>query len=401
MSLPVHAAYEQLARKAKASHTEGRSSRDITSEDVDSARLYSYAFRVHTIGAYHATRLAIEALQANDPLAATELRRASETLEDLANQGMEPVPNDFRAVVFTFHRYDRGVRRVMDALERAARASLDKQIERIGNRFGQIISQITTTSGIYLTHDTEAPEQAGFIVPNLGITIVPLVYGDHHSWNLAFLSEEHLDVPWHRHHEGVEIHLGYEPLNGYMILGDAKSPVTEGYALPIPSMTRHGWGNISGQVHHVPFIFGSLKQAGWGVFLDVEAQPLELEQFKTVDRTDWQMNHAVYLNRQIKSLANQIGCRRQVLVPAAVMDRNGTGGLELSLSRANPSGFTYPLDDFRCVSVVSGQGQLQIGPARTRVRHHDHFGIPKGMTATVSQVGDDPLVLLDALIKRP
>ena len=125
MSLPVHAAYEQLARKAKASHTEGRSSRDITSEDVDSARLYSYAFRVHTIGAYHATRLAIEALQANDPLAATELRRASETLEDLANQGMEPVPNDFRAVVFTFHRYDRGVRRVMDALERAARASLD------------------------------------------------------------------------------------------------------------------------------------------------------------------------------------------------------------------------------------------------------------------------------------
>ena len=29
--------------------------------------------------------------------------------------------------------------------------------------------------------DTQPPPQASFMVPNLGILIVPLVYGDHHS----------------------------------------------------------------------------------------------------------------------------------------------------------------------------------------------------------------------------
>ena len=57
------------------------------------------------------------------------------------------------------------------------------------------------------------------------------------------------------------------------------------------------------------------------------------------------------------------------------------------------------VDDFRAVSVVAGRGRLTIGPAETDIAHHDHFGVPAGMTAHLQQVGDEPLVLLDSLIK--
>ncbi len=33
------------------------------------------------------------------------------------------------------------------------------------------------------------------------------------------------------------------------------------------------------------------------------------------------------------------------------------------------------------------------------VREHDHFGIPAGMTARMRQIGPEPRVVLDALIK--
>jgi mannose-6-phosphate isomerase-like protein (cupin superfamily) len=377
MSLQTSSEYQQLAALARESHEQGRNALDISPDDIARARLYCYAFRNHTIGAFHATRLAGDVSP-----------RAAETLEDLAHMGMEAIPCDFRAVISTFYRYDRLVRRAIDSLQGA-----------IVHRFTEIMSNIAAGQGVNLTRDTSAPEQANFIVPNLGITIVPLVYGDHHSWNMAWMSEQHLDVPWHRHHQGVEIHLGFEPLDGYMILDDFKSPVTEGYALPIPPVTRHGWANKSGHVHHVPFIFGSMKQAGWGVFLDVEAQPMPLEDFKEVDRNNWQMSNSVHLQREIKRMADLRGCMHHTLIPASVMDRNGSGGLELSLTRANETGFAYPIEDFRAVSVVSGKGRLAIGPVEINIEHHDHFGVPAGMAANVQQVGDQPLVLLDSLIK--
>jgi len=82
---------------------------------------------------------------------------------------------------------------------------------RIRDLFVRHMEAITTGNGIHLTQDTGAPEQGSFVVPNLGITIVPLVYGDHHSWNLAWLGSERSDVPYHLYHlhsEGVEIHFG-------------------------------------------------------------------------------------------------------------------------------------------------------------------------------------------------
>ena len=107
----------------------------------------------------------------------------------------------------------------------------------------QIIEDITASNGINLSRDDEAPTQAGFIVPNLGITIVPLVYGDHHSWNLAYLAGDKRNVPVHRHHFGVEIHLGFNPTHGQTVLGTHRANVDEGYAMPVPPETDHGWIN--------------------------------------------------------------------------------------------------------------------------------------------------------------
>ena len=402
MTLPADNGYASLLEKARSSHEQGRTSREIDDSDIALARLYSYAFRIHTIGAFHATRLAVESQSPADPLAVAQLRRASETLRDLADQGMETVPDDFRAVISTFYRYDRSVRRVINALEGAHRATISDGIDGIDGiteRFRATMADITSNNGIHLTRDTESPIQASFVVPNLGITIVPLVYGDHHSWNMAFLNEEHLDVPWHRHHHGVEIHLGYAPLEGYMILGEWRSPVKEGYALPIPPMTRHGWANLSGEVHHVPFIFGSFKQAGWGVFLDVEPQPMLLENFTEVDRDGWQMGSAVFLEREIATVAALRSARRQVIVPAPVTNRDGSGGLELAVTRATEAPFDLPRDDFRAVSVVRGEGLVRVGPVERAVRTHDHFAIPARMAASIRQTGTEPLVLLDTLIK--
>lgn len=142
----------------------------------------------------------------------------------------------------------------------------DERRTRIASRFREVMEGISGSNGIVLTRDTEALEQASFVVPNLGITIVPLVYGDDHSWNLAYLPGQRSDVPCHRHQEGVEIHLGYSPIHGETILGDYRAEVTEAYAMPIPPMTVHGYVNRGGREHHVPFIYGSLKAGGWGSF---------------------------------------------------------------------------------------------------------------------------------------
>jgi hypothetical protein len=400
MRLPMHAGYSQLVDKVRTSHAQGRRTDQITPEDIDLARLYCYAFRIHTIGAFHATRLALTQNPVQDPVAHAHLQRADEQLDDLANHGMEPVPDDFLAVISTFHRYEREVRRVLNALEQAYYHSRDATLDRIGQRFLQLVSEITESNGLYLAQGTTAPEQASFVVPNLGITIVPLVYGDHHSWNLAYLTAPNLDVPFHRHHFGVEIHLGFEPLEGYMVLGECKAPVRgEGYALPIPPVTRHGWVNSSGESHHVPFIFGSLHQAGWGVFFDVEPQPMPFEDLRPVERDSWQMGAAVFLEREIAVMARSRVAQRRIIIPAQALDRKGSGGLELAVSRAPESGLVLPLDSFRAISVVRGRGTVRIGPIEGPVQHHDHFGVPAGMQVALRQQGDEPLVILDAVIR--
>jgi hypothetical protein len=105
MNLQMHLNYEGLIEKARHSHANGRNAEGITPEDIHLARLYSYAFRAHTIGAFHATRLVLENRPTTTPLAATYRKRATETLSDLAGYAMDLVATDFRAVISTLHRY--------------------------------------------------------------------------------------------------------------------------------------------------------------------------------------------------------------------------------------------------------------------------------------------------------
>jgi len=307
-----------------------------------------------------------------------------------------------RALLSTLHRYDEGIDRVLEALRQiqdSGPTDLATTVGPIADRFQSSMEQVSASNGICLTRDTGAPEQASFVVPNLGITIVPLVYGDHHSWNLAWLPGERSDVPLHQHHEGVEIHLGYGPMRGHIILGDCQAEVSEGYALPIPPRTVHGYVNASAAVHHVPFIYGSFKAGGWGVFLDVEAQPRPLGELRAVNRDSAEMTGTVYLERVIDAAAASAAAARQVMIPAAATDRQGVGGLELAVIRATEAGYRLPVDGFRAVSVVRGAGLVNIGGVEQAVQAHDHFGIPAGVEASLWQRGQQPFVCLDALIR--
>ena len=60
MSLRCHDNYERLVAAARHSHENGRRVSGITPQEVALARLYCHAFRGHVIGAFHATRVALE-----------------------------------------------------------------------------------------------------------------------------------------------------------------------------------------------------------------------------------------------------------------------------------------------------------------------------------------------------
>jgi hypothetical protein len=313
MNLRQHPNYEQVVDKAAASHRQNRCPHGIAEEDVRLARLYCYAFRRHVIGAFHATRLAVLGrAEAGAPAGAHRVR-ALELLEELANEAMLPVPADFRAVICTFWRYHRGVCSVVESLQHDYEESRDEEIARIGERFAGFMEQIISSNGIPCTQDTEAPEGATFQVPNLGIDIVPLVYGDYHSWNLAWLAGDKRNVPAHWHEEGVEIHLGYHPTHGITVLGGRRAPVDEGYAMPIPSGVDHAWVSTGAEIHHVPFIFGSLKHGGWGVFFDVEKAMRPPEESPLVDRDSKPFVNMVRLERRIAEAEGKLSPWRRVL----------------------------------------------------------------------------------------
>jgi hypothetical protein len=400
MNLRMHPGYQELVERARQSHEKNRNPEGITLEDVDRARLYCYAFRRHTIGTFHATRQVLAARPAAPPLAAAWRLRADEALCDLANQAMESIPRDFRALIGNFFRYHLGLVRVIDSLERDYLDSRDSEVNAIAGRFRAIVEGITSSNGIHTVRDDEAPAQAGFVVPNLGITIIPLIYGDRHSWNLAYLSGEMKNVPIHRHHFGVEIHLGFAPTHGQTVLGVHRSNVDEGYAMPIPPETDHGWINTGGDLHHVPFVFGSRKYGGWGVFLDVLAQKQPVEEFTT--EVSWDsppFSQMVRLERAILQAERMSSCWHTTLIPYTVTNRGDVGGLELCLTRVNPSGWSFPVDEFRAVGVVRGEGIVSMAGLEQTVKHHDHFGIPAGISAAIRQSGKNPLVLLDATIR--
>jgi len=397
--LRMHANYERLADLTCASHLRGRAPAGIAGRDIALARLYSHAFRGHVIGAFHATRRALEEVQPADRLAVAHLLRADEMLASLANRSMDSVGHDVRALLSSFHHYCTHVASTVDALDTACALERSPALRRIRDLFVGHMEAITAGNGLHLTRDTAVPEQGSFVVPNLGITIVPLVYGDHHSWNLAWLAGGRSDVPYHLHREGVEIHLGYSPLHGYTVLGDAKAELRQGYAMPIPPNTRHGYTNIGSQTHHVPFIFGSLTCGGWGVFLDVEPQPRETDQLVTAPVQSDKLNGTVPLEEEIARAAARHDNVRRPIIPAEKTDRDGVGGLELSVTRVTAHGFDLRAERFCAVSVVRGCGVLELAGEKIDVTPRDHFGIPAGLTATITETGSEPLVLLDAVLR--
>lgn len=394
----THENFRRLAALAEEAYARGRDPSAATPRDVALARFYAHAFRRHVIGAFHATREALGGVVPGDAVAACHLARARECLADLADRSMLPVERDERVLLATFRPYADGLTRVMASLDAALGPGGETPLGAVRSRFIAQMEAITAGNGLSPVRDTSAPPQGCFRVPALGITIVPLVYGDHHSWNLAWLDGARSDVPFHRHRDGVEIHLGYAPLHGRTILGGSRAEVTEGYAMPIPPGTRHGYVNVGDRTHHVPFVFGSLRRGGWGVFLDVDPDPADPESLteSAVDAAD--MNGTVFLEREIASAVSGAGAARRTLIPASRTDRSGTGGLELSIERVAAAPTTVLSERFRAFSVVAGEGRFAAADEEVAVAAHDHLGLPAGIPATLRATGSGPLVLLDAEI---
>lgn len=392
----AHPEYTRLLRLACECHNEGRNPNPINERDITLARLYCYAYRKQVIGVFHATRVLIEDLPEPEGPKAHIRLRVREWLAELANISQDPVPSDFKALLSTFYRYEYAINRLMDEMRDDERQSKDSRLTPIVDRFRSVVTEVRQCNGIHLSQDTFAPEQASFIVPNLGITIIPLVYGDYHSWNLAWLDPKQADVPFHLHDHGVEIHLGFGPMRGHIVLDQYQGLTDEGYALPIPPKTRHGYVNASNMEHHLPFIFGSMKRGGWGVFFDVDPQPIPLEELTPVAPDSRQLNSCLRIEREIDKMTRLPIPLRKCICPAHLTDRDGTGGLALNITRAPAKGIKLTPERFLAVSVVHGSGIVKMAGIEQTVSHHDHFGVPAGVEVEFVQTGEKPFVLLDS-----
>lgn len=399
MSLRVSDAYAQILEKARWSHSHGRNISHIHATDVEQARLFSYGFRTQTIGAFHATRVRLEA-RAQEPTptgAQNCLLQASDFLHELEAKAVDPICSDHRALVSTLHFYDQKIAELDELLMQACAHDAHPHVQTIHNLFLRNMERVTAGNGIYIAQDLQLPEQGAFIVPDLDISIAPLIYGDYHSWNAAFLAADKPGVAVHRHRSGAEIHLGYSPLKGSTILGDRFAEVEESYAMPIPPMTDHGFWNTSGEDHVLPFVFGSLKAGGWGVFFDVEARPADPHNRKSAPLESEQMNCSVPLERAIQRMKSGSGFAREVLVPAGRAGSREIGSLELAVT-----GGQDPIEihshHYRIISVQSGRARIQIGNAQAEVGEHDHFGIPAEMDCLLTPRTVEPFVFLDAAI---
>ena len=389
----LHKNYQSVRKAATESHRHSRNLEAISDEIILLARLYSYGFRGQVIGAFHATALALEKSAGSH-----EIQQAMLELRTLGALSVETVPDDYRAVLGTFYRYDQGIVRVLENLALALRAPSSDELRAIQKRFVQAMARVTASSGIVITRDDEIPEQASFIVPSLGITIIPLAYGDQHSWNMAFLSGENLDVPRHMHQEGIEIHLGRGALHGETCLGANRAKVTEGYAMPIRPGTPHAFINRSHHEHRLPFIFGSRRLGGWGIIPDVNPRPIPDSELILVDVSAKEMNGTVLVDREIEAAAKSSGMIRRTLLSPERTFTPATGGLSLSIAGVGENGLTYDSDRFQIVSVARGRGKVAMGPAEAEIFPHAHFGIPAGAKATITSSSEELLVLLDAVL---
>ena len=398
MRLKVSDAYRQLLEKADWSHAHGRNIAHINADDTALARLYAYGYRSQTIGAFQACQEALKSLLQAEASLSEDLSPALQRLKELIDLAILPVPADFRALLFTLYYYHQKILETLSALESASVLRNSGEIEQIKVRFARNMERIAAGNSIFTAKDNVLPEQASFKVPNLQISIVPLIYGDHHSWNSAHVPPESIGATTHRHHQGVEIHLGFSPLYGKTILGDYCAELREGYLMPIPAMVDHGFDNLADHAHLVPFVFGSMTLSGWGIFFDVEPRPKSSLDLPSVPLESAEMNRSIYIERELQRLARARKPRREILIPAAATASGQAGALELGIAKVGREGLNLTGQTYRILSVRLGQAEIQIGPATAELEAHDHVGIPGGLEARLVPKGADPVVFLEAVI---
>jgi len=393
--------YQSIIEKAEWSHHNRRSVFHIEGDDVQRARLFAYGYRSHTIGAIHGCIEAIDKITGGHAGRYHELDSAKDALEEMQRLGTVPVPDDFRALTFTLYGYHRLVERALDAFDRASETADRAAVDKLAGNFRNNISRIPDGNGIHTARDDIIPPDGSFLVPNLGIHIAPLIYGDHHSWNSTFLPGRCIGSTMHRHREGVEIHLGYSPMFGDTMVGESVTRLNEGYAMPIPVMDDHGFDNLSENPHWVPFIFGSLTLGGWGVFFDVEPRPAKSEDLKSAPLDSAAMNYSRFIERDIEDVAAQNGALRKVIIPASATASGKVGALELAISRPDESGLDLTSDRYRIFSVCKGEIDIEIGPETARLQAHEHAGAPAGMRTHIKASGHAAVVLDAVIVDSP
>jgi hypothetical protein len=110
------------------------------------------------------------------------------------------------------------------------------------------------------------------------------------------------------------------------------------------------------------------------------------------------MNHSVFLDRAIANMRSGSGAARDVLVPAERAGNHAIGGLELAINRGDAAPGELSDGNYRIISVQHGAGKVRIGTAETEVHERDHFGVPAGLSCSIRQTGEAPLVFLDSRI---
>lgn len=163
------------------------------------------------------------------------------------------------------------------------------------------------------------------------------------------------------------------------------------------NMADHGFANNSGHDHVVPFVFGSLTMTGWGIFFDVEPRSDTGIERREHPLESPELNHSIFMERALQRALNPATVSREVLIPAKRAGSREIGGMELTVGRVRAI-TDLSSDHYRTVSVQSGRGRVRIGAAQKDVSAHDHFGVPAGLECTLTELGGDPLVFLDAII---
>lgn len=382
--------YRDLAALAQAAIDGRRDVSQLTQADIDLARLYAYAYRTQTVGTFHATRLAL------DPFGGVPtVQAAQRRLRDLQALAMRPVPADLRAAAPMLAWYHAWSDEVVVAL---TNPEAPAEAHGIRDRFQDVIAAIRRSDGIVPQRDDDLPEQASYKVPGIEVVIVPLVYGDHISWNTAFVTAASGGATTHRHALQVEIHLGYEGVHGRTLLDGRAATVTAPYAMPIPPTLDHGFDNLSGHDHFVPFVFGSRTLDGWGVFFDVEPRPSPTHEWPETPLESDAMNGSVFLGPALAAMRQSPAGERRVLIDAERTARPATGGLELAAMHVGEESMTLSFDEFHIFSVREGRLSLSMAGVSVELGPRDHVGIPAGLRATLRAL-DGECLLLEASLQ--